>query len=163
MRISKSTEIPLLLLSFMLCVCIASGQSLTSFSPLYSSGKAKEVMQNNEFEESEIGQQENIYCNPLLLDGRCFDYGNFTINTSGVLALIKGEPESPGSAKIPFFILLRRDGKIIEDNNMGFLHRHFYRIEISTVLAFSRPGDQLIITPVNKVDWKAKRILKIIL
>ena len=120
-------------------------------------------MQNNEFERSEIGQAENIYCNPLLLDGHLLEYGNFTIHTRGELQLIKGEPESSGSTKIPFFIRLRRDGKLIDNKNMDFLHKQLYEIEISTVLAFSQPGDQLIITPVNKVDWKAKRILKIIL
>jgi len=120
-------------------------------------------MQNNEFERSEIGQSENIYCNPLLLDGRLLDYGNFTIATRGELELIKGDPASSGSTKIPFFIRLRRDDKIINNKHMDFLDKQLYEIEISTVLAFSKPGDQLIITPVNKVDWKAKRILKIIL
>ena len=163
MKISKSIKIPLFLFSFVLTIGIANGQSLTSFYTLNSNEKAKEVMQNNEFERGEIRPAENIHCNPLLLDGHSLDYGAFTINSRGVLALITGEPESAGSAKIPFSIQLRRVGKIIEDQSMDFLHRQLYGIEISTVLAFSRPGDQLIITPVNKVDWKAKRILKIIL
>jgi len=159
----QSITIPLVLLSFGLRVCFSYGQGLTSFYALPSNEKAKAVMQNNEFERDENGQAENIYCNPILLDGRLLDYGNFTITTRGELELIKGEPESSGSTKIPFFIRLRRDDKIIDNKNMGFLHKQLYEIEISTVLAFSRPGDQLIIAPVNKVDWKAKRILKIIL
>src|SRR3981189_2400652 len=129
MKISKS--ILLLLLSIVLYVCVANGQRLTSFYPFNPNGNAKEVMQNNEFERSEIGQAQNIYCNPLLLDGHLLDYGNFTINTKGELELIKGEPESSGSTKIPFFIQLRRDGKIIEGKNMDFVNKHLYRIEIS--------------------------------
>jgi len=120
-------------------------------------------MQDNEFERSEIGRAENIYCNPLILDGHPLDYANFTIHTRGVLALTIGNPASPGSAKIPFFIRLRRDGKILNNPNMDFLDKRLSAIEISTVLAFSLPGDHLIITPVNNVDWKAKRILKIAL
>jgi len=163
MNISQSIKIPLVLLSFGLSVCFSDGQGLTSFYALTSNEKTKEVLQNNEFERSEIGQSENIYCNPLLLDGRLLDYRNFTITTRGKLELSKGEPESSGSTKIPFFIRLRRDDKIIDNKNMDFLHKELYKIEISNVLAFSQPGDQLIITPVNKVDWKAKRILKIVL
>ena len=163
MKISQSIGIPFLLLSFVLNVCIASGQSLASFYRSNSNEKGKEVVQDNEFERGEIGQAESIFCNPLLLDGHLLNYGNFTINTKGELELIKGEPGSSESTKIPFFILLRRDGEIIENKSMEFLHKQLYEIEISTVLAFSQPGDQLIITPVNKVDWKAKRILKIIL
>src|ERR1700704_6638449 len=128
MKISKS--IPLLLLSIALYVCVADGQRLTSFYPFNPNGNAKEVMQNNEFERGEIGQAENIYCNPLLLDGHLLDYGNFTISTSGELQLIKGEPESSGSAKIPFCIRLRRDGKIIDNKNMNFLNKQLYEIEI---------------------------------
>ena len=36
------------------------------------------------------------------------------------------------------------------------------KIEISKVLAFGKPGDQLIINPVHQEDWKAKKILKLI-
>src|SRR5258707_4297617 len=100
MKISKS--FPLLLLSIVVYVCVANGQSLTSFYALNTNGKAKDIMQNNEFERGEIGQVENIYCNPLLLNGHSLDYGNFTINAVGKLELIEGEPESSGSTKIPF-------------------------------------------------------------
>jgi hypothetical protein len=163
MNISQSIKIPLLLLSFGLSAFFSYAQSLTSLYSSDHSEKGREVMQDNEFEGSETRQSSTIYCNPLLLDGHSLEYGTFTIYTKGELALITGKPESSWSTKIPFFIRLRRGGKIVNNKNMDFLHKQLYEIEISTVLAFSQLGDQLIITPVNKVDWKAKRILKIIL
>jgi hypothetical protein len=159
---TPSAQLSLVLVG--LTVCFSYGQSLTSFNPLKSNEKAKEVMQANEFERGEIGLTgDTYYCNPLLLDGKSLDYGNFTINTKGELALLRGALKSSKATKIPFFVHLRRDDKILDDKNMDFLNKEYYEIEISKVLAFSKPGDQLIIDPVNKEDWLAKRILKLIL
>lgn len=124
--------------------------------------KSKLVMQDNENQRNEIGQNANIYCNPLTLNGQVLDYSNFNIKSQGQLSVVTGDPKSANATKIPFYISLRRNGKIIKEVKMGFLKQQIYSIEISKVLSFSKAGDQLLIIPANKTDWKAKRILKII-
>jgi hypothetical protein len=136
---------------------------IASFNYTYSQSlvdKSKLVMQDNELQRSKAGQDANFYCNPLVLNGQSLDYSNFTINSKGQLAVVAGDPLSAHTSKVPFYISLRRNGKIVEDRRMDFLNKPVYSIEISNVLSFSRTGDQLIITPAT--DWKAKRILKII-
>ena len=46
---------------------------------------------------------------------------------------------------------------------MNFMGKELYEVEISKVLAFGQPGDQLIIDPASPEYWKAKRILKLVL
>jgi hypothetical protein len=162
MKINPSTKIFLVLL-FGQTVCFSYGQGLTSFYALTSNEKAKVVMHDNEFIRNEIGLAENIYCNPLLLDGKGLDYGVFTLRTRGELTLVKGDPGSHGSVKISFFVRLRRGGKIVDGTNMELFNKEIDAIEISKVLAMGQPGDQLIIDPARKEDWKAKRILNLIL
>lgn len=163
-----------LILFFGLFLSVSFGQNFPSWKPVFRHGRSEEVMRDNELERNAIGQNTGIHCNPLLLDGQSLDYDTFTINSSGELTVIKGEysdfdqtapnynPRSPEFIKIPFTVRLRRDGKILESEGMDFLNREGYKIEISKVLAFGKPGDQLIINPANKEDWKAKRILKLI-
>ena len=164
MRTSPIMKSSISIVLLAVTVCFSYGQRLTSFSPIMSSEKAQEVMEDNEFERGEIGESGNTYyCNPLLLNGKSLEYGTFTINSKGELAVVKGEPGSSRSIRIPFFVRLRRDGKILDDQGMDFSNRKLYNIEISKVLAFSKAGDQLIVEPFDKADWIAKRILKLIL
>ncbi len=51
--------------------------------------------------------------------------------------------------------LAERAKAVMQDNE-------FNQIEISRVLAFSQPGDQLVIDPVQAEYWKARRVLKIV-
>ncbi len=128
----------------------------------FSIDKSKLVMQDNEIQRNQAGQDANFFCNPITLNGQVLDYSNFNIRSQGQLSVVTGDPKSPGASKVPFYIALRRNGKIIKETKMGFLNQQIYSIDIAKVLSFSKPGDELIITPANKTDWKAKRILKII-
>lgn len=121
--------------------------------------RANAVMQDNEFDRSEVGQDANIFCNPLLLGGSSLDYETFGRSSTGVLSLSRGEPGSPHSTLIPFRVHLRRNGKLLE---AGFSASETYKVELAGIMSVSRAGDLLIIDPVNKEDWKAKRILKIL-
>ncbi|MDF9800271.1 hypothetical protein OKW21_005534 [Catalinimonas alkaloidigena] len=123
---------------------------------------AQKVMQENEHQRSEPGRDAIIHCNPLLLNGNLLDYGAFNTHSRGVLTVMKGEPDSAEAQRIPFKLYLRREGKLLERAQIGFAQDSKYEIEISQVLAHSLPGDQLIIDPVKKEHWKAKRILKIL-
>jgi len=101
----------------------------------------------------------NFYCNPLILDGMAFDYNAFTLESKGELKLIKGDPTSGKVTEIPFYLRLRRNGTLIAHPcGEGVI---FSKIEISAILKAAQDGDELIVEPVNKEDWPAKRIVRI--
>ncbi len=112
-----------------------------------------------EFERNEEGRDTPIYENPLLLNGQPLDYGTFSIKSKGVLTLMKGKPTSTDAVKIPFRIYLRRNGIVIYEKKSA---TKLTQIEISEVLALSKVGDQIIINPTEKVDYKAKRIINVL-
>ena len=124
--------------------------------------KAKEVMQCNEFESNEAGQASNIFANPLLINGQLLDYGNFDLNSKGLLTVVKGNPETDEAMPIPFQVYIRREGKVVEDKKMSFLNKTLLRIELSDIFSCCKNGDLLIIKPMRSEDWKAKRVLKLI-
>lgn len=94
-----------------------------------------------------------------MLDGLAFDYNAFTLESKGELKLIKGEPKSGRVVDIPFYLHLRRNGMLVQHPcGEGVI---FSKIEISTILKVALDGDELIVEPVNKEDWPAKRIVKI--
>ena len=73
---------------------------------------------------------------------------------------MKGKPTSPEAIKIPFRVYLRRNGMIVYEKKSA---TKFTQIEISEVLVLSKVGDQIIINPTEKVDFKAKRIINVML
>jgi hypothetical protein len=139
---------------FLLVTCCAS---LTWAQPLSLDCLAQKK-HNNEFAHS--GQPNgNFYCNPLMLEDVAFDYNAFTLKSKGTLKLIKGEPKSGKTMEIPFYLHLRRNGiPVTHTGGEGVI---FSKAEISTILKVAQDGDELIVEPVNKEDWPAKRIVKI--
>ncbi len=123
---------------------------------------AREVMQDNEFECHQIGNNTDFHANPLLLNGKILDYGNFSFNSKGVLTVVKGKPGSAEATPIPFFVSIRRDGKVLEDKKMPFLNKTLYKVSLSEIFPFSEHEDVLIIKPAREEDCKAKRILKLL-
>ncbi len=120
--------------------------------------RAKEVMQNNEFEKSGC----TVQINPLLVDGKALDYGTFDLNAKGVLSLVNGQAETKQAQNIPFYVYIRRNGEIIEDPKMSFLNKELHKINLSDIFSFCKDGDLLIIKPAKAEDWASKRILKLI-
>ena len=109
-----------------------------------------------------VGQDANFSCNPLVLNGKPLDYSQFSWGTTGELSVVKGNSESKDAQRIPFYVSIRRNGEIIVDKKMPFLDKALYKVNLSDLQPFSRPDDVLIINPVRREDWKAKRILKLI-
>jgi bla regulator protein blaR1 len=124
--------------------------------------RAETVMANEdpELERNEEGRNTSIYANPLLLNGQLLDYSSFSIKSKGVLTVMKGKPTSPEAVKIPFRLYLRRNGMIVYEKKST---SKLTQVEVSEVLALSKVGDQIIINPTEKVDFKAKRIINILL
>jgi hypothetical protein len=123
---------------------------------------AQEVMQDNELVRHEIGQDANFHTNLLQINGKALDYNIFDMSTKGVLTVVKGDPDSKGAQPIPFYVSIRRNGKILEDKKMSFLNKTLYKINLSEIFSFSEHGDVLIVNPVRAADWKAKRLLKLL-
>ena len=147
------------------CTSLTSAQPSRSFGSfltpdplLLSCPGAGQKKRDNEFAYS--GQPNgNFYCNPLLLEGVEFNYNVFTLESKGELKLIKGEPKSGKIVEIPFYLHLRRNGILVTHPcGEGVI---FSKADISTILKVAQDDDELIIEPVNKEDWPAKRIVKI--
>ena len=120
------------------------------------------VMADNEaerrpFDRNESKIEDVYYANPLIIHGSSLDYDRFSIKTLGMFSVCKSKPLSKELIALPFKVYLRRNGKIIQD----FPNEGPYQIEISRILEKSKAGDQLIVEPIEKKDWKAKRILNI--
>jgi hypothetical protein len=147
---------------FLLTTCCASltwAQPFRSFSSFLNPDCAALEKHDNEFAYS--GQPNgNFYCNPLMLEGVVFNFNAFTLKSKGELKLIKGEPNSGKVVEIPFYLHLRRNGVLVTHTcGKGVI---FSKAEISTILKAAQDGDELIVEPVKKEDWPAKRIVKII-
>lgn len=122
---------------------------------------AQEVMQNNELVQNTIGQNVHFYANPLQLNGQLLDYGTFDMSNKGVLTVVRGNPESKDAQAVPFYVSIRRNGKIVENKKMSFLNKAVQKINLSDIFPFCEQGDVLIVNPSRAEDWKAKRILKL--
>lgn len=124
--------------------------------------RAEAVMANEdpELERNDEGRETPIYTNPILLNGKPLDYSTFSIRSKGILTLMKGKPTSSEAVKIPFRVYLRRNGMIVYEKKSA---SKLTQVEISEVLALSKAGDQLIINPTEKADYKAKRIINVML
>ncbi|MEY4905417.1 MAG: hypothetical protein RLZZ292_3232 [Bacteroidota bacterium] len=123
---------------------------------------AQEVMQDNELERNKVGQDADFDTNPLQINGLQLDYNTFDLSARGVLTVVKGNPASKEAQTIPFSISIRRNGEILKDKKMSFLNKTLYKIDLSNIFPFTQPGDILIVNPVRKEDWKAKRLLKLL-
>ena len=123
---------------------------------------ANEVLQNNEFERNEGGQESVIPSNPLLLDGKKVDFSRFSLQSTGLLTVVKSIPVTGEVLPISFYVSLRRNGKLLDDKKMRFTNKPLDKIELAEIFAFAKEGDMLILTPVKKEDCMAKRILKLI-
>ena len=123
--------------------------------------RAREVMQDNEY--TITGEEKGVFlANPLMLDGKPLDYGEFNIGSKGELTVTKGAPISGLPTPIPFYAYLRRDGKKILVAGKEKPDTRQTKIDISEILRLAEPGDQLVIEAVRKEDGSVKRILKLL-
>ena len=176
---SKKAKYLFVILAFVCANTVAQAQILAAYmdysktqmdistilriiNPNKAQAWAQQVMQDNELVRYNVGQDANFNCNPLLVDGKSLDYSQFHLGSSGELSVVKGNPESKDAERIPFYISIRRNGEIIVDKKMPFLDKVLYKVNLLDLQPFSRPDDVLIINPVRREDWKAKRILKLI-
>jgi bla regulator protein blaR1 len=116
------------------------------------------LLSGNEFVPQDVPSRD-FYCNPVRLDGRPVDWQSFTVETRGTLTLVHGDPKSEAATPIAFAVSLRREGRLLDPAESPFPNRAVFSIDLGKVLSLARVGDELIIDPVNRGDWKAKRII----
>lgn len=103
---------------------------------------------------------DSFYYNPLMLNGKSMNIEKFSLVAKGVLSMMGENSGSGQREKIPFFIYLKRAGKIIDAN--AYTHNHsVMSVEISEVLKSAKAGDQLVIDPVNKGEKAGRRVLTV--
>ena len=113
-----------------------------------------------EWEPNEEGKDVYFPCNPVHLAGYPL-VGAEMIRAKEELSVVECQQDQPTATKIPFRVYLRRDGKIIETGHSSSTRQHF-QIELLAVLEEAENGDLLIINPVRKRDFRAKRIFKVV-
>jgi hypothetical protein len=121
------------------------------------------VLQDPEFSCSDKSSQNNFASNPLFLNGQAMDINKFSLESKGILSLVivKDKSETRQATPIPFYVSIRRNGKILDAQEMPFLNKEIFEINLADIFAFGKQGDMLIIVPAKAEDWKAKRILKL--
>ena len=119
---------------------------------------AKEVMQDNEY--AITGYEEGIFLsNPLMLDGKTLDYGDFSLSSTGELTVVKGTATAEQTMEVSFYVYLRRNGnKVLIPGK----ETKQIKVDIAEILLHAERGDQLVIEAVNKEDGSVKRILKLL-
>jgi len=101
-----------------------------------------------------------FYNNPLLLNGKSVEFALFSSVQNGKISLVKGNPESDQKTIIPFYVYLKRDGKIIDANS--YKHNNAVEeFEMSEILRSAKPGDQIVIDPADKNEEVGKRIITV--
>ena len=114
----------------------------------------------SEWEPNEEGKDVYFHCNPVRLSGFPLAGAEF-IRGEEVLSVVECQQDKSAATKVPFRVYLRRDGKIIESGQSSSTRQHF-QIELLEVLEQAENGDLLIINPVRKRDFRAKRIFKVV-
>lgn len=123
--------------------------------------RAKEVMQDNEYVTT--GYEVGIFlCNPLMLDGKPLDYGEFSLTSTGELTVVKGVSIPEQTQTIPFYVYLRRNGNKVLIPGKEKSDPEQTTIDIKEILQHAERGDLLVIEAVRKEDGSVKRILKIL-
>lgn len=136
-------------------------QDYFSFARLLASARALEVMQNNEYTSTGY-EQGKFFSNPLMLNEKPLDYDVFSLKSEGELTVIKEAAITGQTTQVAFYAYLRRNGNKVVIPGKERFDAMQIKIEISEILRYAKPGDQLVIEPVRKEDGPAKRILKLL-
>jgi hypothetical protein len=133
--------------------------------PVTAEGKthdrAKDVIQDNEYTYTGY-EQGGFFTNPLLLTGKPLDYNDFNMASKGELSVIKVAAITGAAIQVPFYVYLRRNGNKVLIPGKERSEQQQIKIDLSEILKYAKPGDQLVIEAVRKEDGAVKRILKLL-
>lgn len=106
------------------------------------------------------GGESGFSANSLILNGKLLNEDTFWKGSKGKLALVKGNPSSKNSCKVPFRIYLKHEGKVV-NNGQSSDTREQYEVEVAPILELALPGDELVIESAQKGDSQAKRVINL--
>jgi hypothetical protein len=122
--------------------------------------RVEAVMQDNEYINT--GDERGIFLNnPLRLNGMPLDYSKFNAATMGELTVVKGAFINGATIQVPFNAYLRRNSAKVFIPGKERSNLKQVKVNISEILRYAKPGDQLVIEAVRKEDGAVKRILKL--
>lgn len=101
---------------------------------------------------------DNFYWNPLLLNDKPVDSEMLSSYNRGKLSLIQGNPDSQSKTKVPFYIYLKRAGKIVDTDS--YAHNNtVVEFELGEILKSAKAGDQIVIDPADKNHTIERKII----
>lgn len=156
---NKFMKVGALVLVFLSVSLVSNAQDWDS---IIKGDKAWLIKRDNEMERNELGKEEPFYTNPILINEKPLDYNDFNLRSHGKLTVVRGNPEFGDRTAIPFTVSLRRNGVIIYPSSVPLFDKQFYVVEISEIFKYAKVNDELIIRPLKKEHYKAKRILNLI-
>lgn len=106
------------------------------------------------------GPPETVNCNPLLLNGASVTMDQLGWATRGILSIVKNKLNATQNTRIPFYIYLKRDGKIM-DANADAHNRPVLQYELAEILRSARAGDQIVIDPAVKTDAAGRSVITV--
>lgn len=119
----------------------------SSYGQIFSV-KAFSAIQANETRCDKTVENGNAhYSYPVMFEGHILDYADFTMKSRGQIALVTGRPGSADAVAVPFYVYLKRNGKVVTNDKMDFFNKQLTSIGLEDVLLFSKPGDVLIVVP----------------
>jgi hypothetical protein len=107
-----------------------------------------------------MDEENQCLSNSLSLDGKPLDYSEFSLRSKGELTVVK-ELDSYRT-RVFFYVYLTRNGNRVLNSGNDRFNISETKIEISVILKHAAPGDQLVIEPVRKEDYAAKKILNLL-
>lgn len=123
--------------------------------------RAKDVVQHNEYVVT--GYEKGTFLdNPLMLNGKPFDYGEFNLSSFGQLTVNKQVSIKGQTTQVPFYVYLKRNKNKVVIPGRERPDPKQTKINISEIFRHAEPGDHLVIEAVNKEDGPVKRILKLL-
>ena len=102
---------------------------------------------------------DNFYLNPLLLNGKSVDFSIFSMVNTGMISLA-GNPDSESKTKIPFYISIKRSGKIVEAYS-NIHHHAVLEVNMAEILKYAQVGDQIVIDPAEMKGQIGRKIIAV--
>jgi hypothetical protein len=105
-------------------------------------------------------RQPATSCHDPLRDNKPINEATFSVASRGIVTIVPGKSATGCAGLIPFRVYLRRNGQIIQQG-VSDTTRSVMSIEVATVLALAKMGDDLVIEPTQAGHASAKRTIKV--
>ena len=105
-------------------------------------------------------RQPATSCHNPLKDNQPINEATFSVISRGIVTIVPNKSETGCVGPIPFRVYLRRNGEVIQQG-VSDTTRSVMRIEVASVLALAKMGDDLVIEPTQAGHASAKRTISV--